>query len=102
MPSGQAPRLLHFFLGLYPYLANTGDLRGKGFGFSKPQPIFLPVVVKNGEAPPLRLPLVHSLRLREVKKEIQYIIAIESDELGNSKQFEFKNMQRYNAAPEYG
>ncbi|KAL2545887.1 hypothetical protein Fot_15138 [Forsythia ovata] len=46
-------------------------LGDEGSGFSKPQPLFLPVVVKNGEAPPLRLPLVRCLRLREVEKEIQ-------------------------------
>lgn len=42
----------------------------EGSGFSKPQPLFLPEVVKKGEAwPPLMLPLVRSRRLREEVRE---------------------------------
>lgn len=41
----------------------------EGSGFSKAQPLFLPVVVKKGDAPPLRLPLVRRRRLREEERE---------------------------------
>lgn len=40
-----------------------------GSGFSKAQPLFFPVVVKKGDAPPLRLPLVRRRRLREEERE---------------------------------
>lgn len=41
-----------------------------GSGFSNAQPLFLPVVLKKGEAwPPLRLPLVRRRRLREEESE---------------------------------
>lgn len=43
----------------------------EGSGFSKPHPLFLPLLAKNGDAwPPLRLPL-RRRRLREVEREIE-------------------------------
>lgn len=43
----------------------------EGSGFSKAEPLFLAPVGNMGEAwPPLMLPLVRSLRLREVEREV--------------------------------
>ncbi|KAI3466082.1 hypothetical protein Pfo_022745 [Paulownia fortunei] len=79
----------------------------EGSGFSKAPPLFLPVVVKKGDAcPPLRLPLVRRRRLRKEREmgppflvarmglRIDLVSFMEEEEEEEEERREVKQMKR--------